>query len=170
MNRTVDRFAFYFGIAHAILGGLSLFSPFVRPSRRSGIARVLPARKQHGIINKRSGQLMGMMGAVNPPHAVLHTVMGVAGIAASQLGRFTRPYMWANGALMSLMAVMGWKSFGFHPGDHKVMGIALDRKENIIHTLWGAASLFLAARPLAGENMVEREVHQTMAEVGVPAD
>jgi len=165
--RTVDRFAFFFGIANLLLGGLSLFSPFVRPRRPRGIARILPMRQNRGIINKRPGQLFGMLGAVNPPQAAIHSALGALGLATRRFTTLSRPYMWITGLLFAALAVMGWTSFGLKPGIHKVNGIALDWRENIIHSLWGAGALLLAARPYLGQNGIQREMSQTLAEAGM---
>lgn len=165
--RTVDRFAFFFGIANLVLGALSVFSPFVRQQKRRGIARIIPARHHRGIINKRSGQLFGALGAVSPSNAAVHSALGAIGLATRRFSGFSRAYMWVTGLIFAALAVMGWASFGLKPGIHKVSGMALDWRNNIIHTLWGAGALLLAARPELGQNGVQREMNQTMAEMGM---
>jgi hypothetical protein len=151
--RTVERFAFYFGIVNIVLGLMSLFSPFVDNKR--GLARYLPVKRNKGLFNRHSGQLLGGMGAVNPPQAYIHTALGALGLATKPAARFSRAYMALTGVVFAALAVMGWASFGMRPGIHKVRGIALDWRENIIHTIFGASALLLAARP----NLGRKEMH-----------
>ena len=165
--RTVERFAWIFGIANLILGAASLFSPFVAQRKPRGITRVLPRRKNRGLINTQPGRLFGGLAAVNPPHSVIHSTLGAAGLATRRFNGFSRAYMWITGILFAAMAVMGWSSTGLKPGIHKVMGIATDVRGNILHTLWGAAALLLAAKPDLGQNAAEREFNRTMSEIGV---
>jgi hypothetical protein len=160
--RTVERFSFIFGIANLILGVLAFFSPFVA-ERRTGIGKFLPRR--HSLINRRPGMLLGALGAVNPPHAVLHSALGAAGLATRPWSKLSRAYMWVNGLLFAALAVMGWARVGFKPGIHNVMGIALDWRDNVLNTLWAAGSILLAVRPDLGQRAkaaVNRAVDQGM--------
>jgi hypothetical protein len=149
-TRTVERFAFIFGIANLVLGVLSVFSPFVRnrPSRNP-IKRIMQ-RRQHGLINTGTGQLLGMMGAVNPPHSVLHSALGAAGLATRRYPNLARPLMWVMGTLFAAMAVVGWATTGTKPGVKHVKGVAVDWRNNILNTVWGLGALFLALRPDIG--------------------
>ena len=157
--RTVERFAFIFGIVNLVLGGLALFSPFVKQRHspvsrflnRNRAVRMLPRRRQ-GLINTRTGELLGMMGAVNPPHAVLHSTLGAAGLATRQFSNLARPYMYVLAGLFTAMAVIGWANTGFRPGIHHVKGVAVDWKDNILHTVWAAAAWLFALRPNLGSN------------------
>lgn len=146
--RTVNRFAFIFGIMNLILGGLSLFRPFVVHPPRRGLARITRRKDHVGPFNKGMGQLMGVMGAVNPPQAVMHTTLGAAGLATRQYPGLATPYAWLSALFFLGMAALGWATVGMKPGNHNVMGIALDRKENFIHTLFGITSLGMALMPL----------------------
>lgn len=142
--RNVERFAFIFGVINLVLGALALFSPFVKPQRR-GIARFAPRKR--GLINNQPGQLLGMFGAVNPPHAVMHSALGAAGLATRPFARFSRAYLFLNAALFAAIAVMGWMSVGVKPGIHKVAGFALDVRGNVISSLLAGAALVMALMP-----------------------
>ena len=149
--RTVERFAFIFGIVNLALGVLSFFSPFVAEKRsRNILRRILPGRRR-GLFNTRSGNLLGVLGATNPPHAVLHSALGAAGLATRRFSNLARPYMWLTGILYAVMAVVGWATVGFKPGIHQVKGMAVDWRDNIMHTVWGLGALLLAMRPSIGQ-------------------
>lgn len=153
-TRTVERFAYIFGIVNLVLGVLSFFSPFVaqKPSRNP-VKRVLDSRRRTGLINTRTGQLLGMMGATNPPHAVLHSTLGAAGLATRRFPNLARPLMWAMAGLFAAMAVIGWATTGAKPGIHHVRGVAVDWRDNVIHTVWGLGALLLALRPELGQSV-----------------
>jgi hypothetical protein len=156
--RTVERFAFIFGIANLVLGALALFSPFVKQQNKLSFASRLTGGRlgrthSRGIINKGTGQLFGFLGAVNPPHAMVHSALGAAGLATKPFSRFSRAYMWLNAALFLGMAAIGWATVGFKPGTKKVMGYAVDLRDNIISTLWGAGALLLAIKPNLGRKI-----------------
>jgi hypothetical protein len=167
--RTVERFAFYFGILNTALGVLGMLNPLVsnRRQQRTGIARYLPRRKQRGLINRQPGMFLGQMGAVNPPHAALHSALGAAGLATRSFSQLARPYMWISGLLFAALAVMGWSRIGMKPGVHTVKGIALDKRENIIHTLWGAAALLMAAKPDLGRRRLTQQDALHIVEAGL---
>src|SRR5215208_6625469 len=111
--RTVERFAFIFGIANLVMGVLSFFSPFVAERRsRNILRRIMPGRSR-GLLNTRSGNLLGVLGATNPPHAILHSTLGAAGLATRRFSNLARPYMWLTGILYAAMAVVGWATVGF---------------------------------------------------------
>jgi hypothetical protein len=158
--RTVERFALIFGAVNLALGVMSMLSPFVDNKRGKGIARYLPGNRNRGLINRHSGQLFGGMGAVNPPQAYIHTALGALGLATRPTG-LSRAYMGLTGIVFAALAVMGWASFGMRPGIHKVNGLALDWRENIIHTLFGASALLLAARPELGQKMSMEEIMES---------
>jgi hypothetical protein len=162
--RTVERFSFIFGIVNLALGVMSLFSLFVDNKRGKGIiSRYLPVNRNKGLFNRHSGQLLGGMGAVNPPQAYLHTILGALGLATRPASQLSRAYMALTGVVFAALAVMGWFSFGMKPGIHTVKGIALDWRENIIHTLFGASALLLALRP----NLGQRSTIDDYLETGV---
>lgn len=162
--RTVERFAFYFGIVNLVLGIMSLLSPFVRP-QRSGMARFLPARRNRGIFNRQTGMLLGRLGAVSPISGMVHSALGAAGLATRPFSRYSRAYMWLNGMLFAAMAALGWFTVGMKPGIRNVKGIAVDRMDNIIHTLFAAGALLLAARPNLGRQMTNDAMN--MVEAGL---
>lgn len=167
--RTIEKFALGFGVLNLVLGGMSLFRPFVKHPPRRGIARMIPIRqKDHvGPFNKGMGQLMGMMGAVNPPHAIMHTTLGAAGVAAQRNSNLALPYVWLNALMFLGMAVLGWATVGMKPGNHNVMGLAIDRKENVIHTLWGASALALAVTTMLGSRRMSQDDAMHMVEAGL---
>jgi hypothetical protein len=144
--QTVERFAFFFGLANLALGLMSFFSPFVAEKRsRNPIKRVMQ-RRNRGLFNTQTGQLLGMMGATNPPHAVLHSTLGAAGLATGRYPNLARPFMWVMGILFAAMAVIGWATTGTKPGIHHVKGVAVDWRDNVLHTVWGLSALALALR------------------------
>jgi len=101
---------------------------------------------------------------VNPPHAVIHSALGALGLATRRWSGLSRAYMWVMGALFAVMAVVGWATVGTRPGIHNVMGMAVDRNNNILHTIWGIGALLLAAKPMLGQNLAEREYNETINE------
>jgi fatty-acid peroxygenase len=143
--RSVDKFTLWFGITNLIVGILSIFTPFVgHRSARNPIRRIKGERQ--GVINREPGMLLGRISAVNPPHAILHAVLGALGLAASGSNRFTRGYLWLNGLVFAVLAAVGWAAVGIKPGVHNVRGVAFDRQGNAIKTLWAAIAMFLALR------------------------
>src|SRR5512133_390232 len=111
--RTVERFAFIFGVVNVVLGALSLFSPFVKQKpARNPIMRI-QQRRNRSLLNRRPGKLLGVLGAVNPPHSVLHSALGAAGLATRRFSRMSRPYMWLTGLMYAAMAAIGWAKVGF---------------------------------------------------------
>lgn len=145
--RTIEKIALGFGILNLALGAMSLFKPFVKqPPARRLFGRI-PIKQNRGIINTGSGTLFGMLGAVNPPHSIVHSALGAAGLATRPFSRFSRAYMWINAALFAAMAAAGWATVGFKPGMKKVMGFAMDRNGTIVSTVMAATAALLAARP-----------------------
>ena len=163
----INRFAFIFGAINVVLGILSMFRPFVRHPPRRGIARLLPRRDHVGVFNKGTGQLLGVMGAVNPPHAVMHTTLGAAGLATRRFPNLAKPYIWLTALYMLALAGLGWATVGMKPGNHNVMGLAMDRTDNIIHTLWGAGALALALMPILNSGRMNQREAMRMVEVGL---
>jgi hypothetical protein len=137
------NWAIGFAIANLVLGILTMLGPTVR-TKPALKERVLG--RDRNLINRDTGQLLGFMGAVNPPHSILHFVLGALGLGGAYLRRgLSRPYLGLLGLLYAAWAFMGWRRTGFKPGTDYTMGFAVDRTDNIIHTLIGAAGLGLAA-------------------------
>jgi hypothetical protein len=147
--RRIERFALFFGIFNLALGVLSLFAPFVKQPASRKLLNRLPMRRSpaRGIINTGPGMLFGQLGAVNPPHSIVHSILGIMGLATLSSGRLSRPYMWLNAALFAAMAGLGWANTGLKPGIKNVMGFAMDRNGNFVSTLMAATAALLAARP-----------------------
>jgi hypothetical protein len=145
--RTVERFAFIFGIVNLALGAMSMFSPFVREKKSRNPVKRLFQNRSRGLINTREGMLLGGLGAVNPPHAIMHSALGAAGLATRPYSRFARGYMWLTAGLFAALAIMGWTSAGTKPGIHKMGPLAVDKRDNIIHSIWAAAALLFAVKP-----------------------
>jgi hypothetical protein len=69
-----------------------------------------------------------------------------------------RIYVAVVGAFSAIVAGAGWLSFGSRDGIHMVMGMALDRRVNVAHTLWaGAGALFGLAPDLSTEDLPKME-------------
>ena len=118
------------------------------------------------MFNTGTANLFGKFGAVNPPHAIMHSALGAAGLATRPFSRISRAYMWMNALMFGALAVLGWATFGFKPGVHKVKGVAWDVGDNILHTLWAAGSLLLAIKPNLGQSRVDGDV-SNMVEAGL---
>jgi hypothetical protein len=116
--------------------------------------------------DRNIGHLVGKFGAVNPPHAIMHSALGAAGLASRPFSRMSRTYMWINAIMFGALAVLGWATVGFKPGVHKVKGVALDVSDNILHTLWAAGSLLLALKPNLGRSDIDNSVNR-MVEAGL---
>jgi hypothetical protein len=154
--RMARNWALGFAVANLVLGFLALFAPAVKSNRmgdRIGqkigdklpnlISDKLPGQKM-SLINRRSGTLLGFLGAVNPPHGILHLALGSLGLGTRLRRGTSRPYLGLLALLYGAMAFMGWREVGFKPGIHHVMGFAVDRVDNIIHTILGASALAAA--------------------------
>lgn len=169
--RTLERFAMIFGIMNLVMGVVSMMSPFVSHEQHGNFITRRLRRRRQGLINRETGQLFGFMGATNPPMSMLHTAVGAAGLAtrARPLSRFSRAYAWITGALFLGLAAMGWARTGFRPGVEHMAGMAVDWKDNLIHTLLGGTALLMATRSDMGMPTIEREVEQAMEEVSMAA-
>lgn len=163
--RTVERFAFFFGIANLVLGIFSAIRSLSSSRKRSFFERILPMRRA-SIFDRSTTHMFGNFGAVNPPHAILHSALGAAGLATRPYSRMSRAYMWLNALMFGAMAVLGWATVGFKPGTRKVRGVALDRGDNIINTLWAIGSLLLAVKPNIGQRRIDDSVNR-MVESGL---
>jgi hypothetical protein len=159
--RTIERFAFIFGILNLVFGVLAFFSPFVSHQRR-GLARFLPHRNR-GFINRQPGRLFNLF-AVNPTHAAIHSALGAAGLATRPLSHFSRPYLGLSALLFGALAAIGWANTGFRSRAHHLMGAAVDWRDNILHTVLAAGSLLLALRPDLGRSQaIDRGMELTNA-------
>ena len=123
-------------------------------------------KRMSRMMNRDTSHRFGKFGAVNPPHAIMHSALAAAGLATRPFSRISRATMWMNALMFGALAVLGWATFGFKPGVHKVKGVALDVGDNIIHTLWAAGSLRLAIKPNLGQGRIDNPVNN-MVEAGL---
>ena len=111
------------------------------------------------VINLKPGLLFGVV-AINWVHALAHLGLGVAGLAAAGDARRERNYVKLHAALFTPLAVMGWMHARRHPEEriHMLMGMAVDRRGNFIHSAWAAAAAgVLALDAQGGRNQVPEE-------------
>ena len=152
--RPFERLALIFGAFNLSFGLLAMFSPFVSHKTYRRRRWFLPP-PNHGLINQEPGLLLGALGAVNPQHALMHTGLGLAGLASAKFGRFSRPYLWLQGGLFTALALAGWVKVGYKPGIHDVFGFAIDWRDNFFHTLLATAAFAAATRPYKTQKVFE---------------
>ena len=144
--KTIQKATLYFAIVNLVIGVAGYIGPLV-------------IGNEDGLININPGMLLGLI-AINWLHASLHLIYGLLGLwARSDSGR-SRAYLGLGAVIFGVMAVMGILSFGFEPGIHLVMGMALDAQGNVIHILWFLFTLAFFLRPDLGQ------ARQTAEQVG----
>ncbi len=117
--RTVQKIAFYFGMLNLVIGLAGFIGPLI-------------TKNDQKIINTKPGLLFGIF-AINWVHALVHLLAGIGGILARAEHNASRTYLWFSSILFGALTSMGVAVFGFRRGIHLVMGMALNRQDNILH-------------------------------------
>lgn len=96
------------------------------------------------VINRSKGKLFDVF-AINPPHALAHTLLGGLGIAAQRSPRLSERYLEAGAVAYAALAVAGIvKERNRRKGINEFLGLALNTADNVLHGVWGAACVALA--------------------------
>ncbi len=125
--RTIQKIAFYFGMVNLVIGLAGFTGPLV-------------TKNDQKVINTKPGLLFGIF-AINWAHALLHLLTGVGGLVARTSQDAARTYMWFSSILFGALTSMGLAVFGLNRGIHLVMGMALNRQDNLLHTAFALAGM-----------------------------
>jgi hypothetical protein len=129
MMRSVQTAAKYLSLANLLVGIAGFFAPVVTGN-------------SDRIINIHPGRLFGIF-AVNWPHALLHVVLGLVGLPAQRAASSSATYLRLTAALFGALSLMGVFKVRARSGIYFMMGMAINRADNVLHGIWaGTAALF----------------------------
>lgn len=114
-------------VANTFVGVTGFIGPLVQGSGDRGI-------------NVRPGLLFGIFG-INWAHALTHVITGALGLAAWNDREKTLSYLRLHAVLFSVMALMGWTQARGPQRIHVVMGFAINKPGNVVHTVWALLGL-----------------------------
>ncbi|CCF85554.1 DUF4383 domain-containing protein [Nitrolancea hollandica] len=131
--RSVRIAAKYLCLANLFVGIAAFFAPAVTGN-------------SDRILNIHPGRLFGIF-AVNWLHALMHVVLGLAGISAWRRASSSVTYLQLLAAVFGALSIMGFSKGRGRSGIYFVMGMALNRADNILHGIWAGAAALFAVRP-----------------------
>ncbi|MDP9373458.1 MAG: DUF4383 domain-containing protein [Chloroflexota bacterium] len=130
--RPVQRATYYLGLTNLAIGIAGFAGPLVTGNR------------DH-LINIRPGFLLGVF-AMNWLHALLHLVVGIAGLPSWRVPRSATGYMRLHTVLFGVLWAMGRLRVRGSSRIHMMMGMALNAPANVVHALWALIGLAFTLR------------------------
>ena len=147
--RTIKTVATIFSYMSLLFGLTGFIGPLVRGNRDK-------------TFNTKPGLQFGFA-ATNWIHSLAHTLFGAVGLVPAVRDRYARQYVSSLTGIFAALAGMGWMTTRNRDGIHMRMGMAINRADNIIHTVWAAIGLFFALQPNFFENLPsQRQMRQTL--------
>lgn len=122
------RMARYLAVANLVVGTAGSIGPFVTGN-------------DDRVVNVRSGRLFGLF-AINGMHALKHLVLGAVGLRMHDSERRARRYLRLQARVFGFIAAAGWWKTWGRTGIHTVLGTAVNKPSNVVHTLWTTAALW----------------------------
>lgn len=136
---SVDTAAKRFSAVNVVVGLLGFVGP------------VIWGNDDDGLINTEPGLFLGEF-AINGPHALVHVIYGLLGLAFVRDTASARRFMGSSALFWGAMAAMGWRAFGLERGVHMVMGLAIDGWANVGHALFSVFGLTYTIWPQTEED------------------
>lgn len=140
--RSVQTAAKYLSLANLLIGIAGFFGPAVTGN-------------SDRIINIHPGRLFGIF-AINWLHALMHVVLGLAGMPAWRTASSSATYPRLMAVLFGVLSPMGVLKVRRRPGIYFVMGMAINRPDNILHGIWAGTAALFALRPSAVKSLRQR--------------
>lgn len=131
--RTIHRVATVFSLLSFVVGITGFIGPLVRGNRDR-------------YFNTRPGLQFGFM-ATNWFHSLTHALAGAVGFLPAVRAHYARSYVGALTGFFGLLAALGWLRTGSRRGVHMVAGMAVNRADNIINTIWASLGLLFTLMP-----------------------
>lgn len=144
--RTIQRVALVFGLVNLLFGIVGFISPLVKPTRRSMLLRLFK-RNNPSWLNTQPGEEFGLFGT-NWVHSLAHIALGLPALIPTVRNRFGQAYLGVLSAVFASLAGLGFLQFGTKTGVHDVMGMALNREDNYLHSAMAGMGLMFALMPV----------------------